>query len=86
MVESELAQLNDVFHALGDTTRRRMLRELSEGEKTVGELAAPFEMSLAAASKHIKVLEKAGLIRARRAGVAASATWNPVPWPARSSG
>lgn len=63
MVESELAQLNAVFQALGDATRRRMLRELSEGEKTVGELAAPFEMSLAAASKHIKVLERAGLIR-----------------------
>lgn len=63
MVESELTQLNTVFHALGDATRRRMLCELREGEKTVGELAAPFEMSLAAASKHIKVLERAGLIR-----------------------
>ncbi|MFO1209931.1 MAG: metalloregulator ArsR/SmtB family transcription factor [Amaricoccus sp.] len=61
MVESEV--LTDVFHALGDPTRRRMLRELSGGERTVGQLAEPFAMSLAAASKHIKVLENAGLIR-----------------------
>lgn len=63
MVESDIAQLDTIFHALGDATRRRMLRELSEGERTVGELAEPFEMSLAAASKHVKALEKAGLIR-----------------------
>lgn len=62
MVESE-APLDAIFHALGDTTRRRMLRALAEGEKSVSELAEPFEMSLAAASKHIKVLESAGLIR-----------------------
>ena len=55
--------LNAIFHALGDATRRRMLRELSDGERTVGELAAPFDISLAAASKHIKALERAGLIR-----------------------
>lgn len=55
--------LDAVFHALGDATRRRMLRELSEGARTVTELAEPFEMSLAAASKHIKALEGAGLIR-----------------------
>lgn len=52
-----------IFHALGDETRRRMLAELALGERTVGELAEPFTMSLAAASKHIKVLEAAGLIR-----------------------
>lgn len=63
MVESEAPQLNAVFHALGDATRRRMLRELAGGERTVGELAEPFAMSLAAASKHIKALEAAGLIR-----------------------
>jgi DNA-binding transcriptional ArsR family regulator len=60
MVESEA--LDTVFHALGDPTRRRMLRELADGERTVGQLAEPFPMSLAAASKHIKVLESAGLI------------------------
>jgi DNA-binding transcriptional ArsR family regulator len=63
MVELEAPQLNSVFHALGDATRRRMLRELALGERTVGELAEPFTISLAAASKHIKALENAGLIR-----------------------
>ena len=63
MVEQNALQLDAVFHALGDGTRRRMLRELSAGERTVTQLAEPFEMSLAAASKHIKVLEGAGLIR-----------------------
>lgn len=63
MVEQETHRLNAIFHALGDATRRGMLRELSRGERTVGELAAPFAMSLAAASKHIKALENAGLVR-----------------------
>jgi DNA-binding transcriptional ArsR family regulator len=63
MVELEAPQLDTVFHALGDGTRRRMLRALSGGERTVGELAQPFAISLAAASKHIKALEHAGLIR-----------------------
>ena len=63
MVELKAPQLNSVFHALGDATRRRMLRELAGGERTVGQLAKPFAISLAAASKHIKALEKAGLIR-----------------------
>lgn len=56
-------QLDSVFHALGDATRRKMLRELAGGDRTVGQLAQPFSMSLAAASKHVKALEKAGLIR-----------------------
>ena len=63
MVELDGPQLNTVFHALGDATRRRMLRELAGGERTVGQLAKPFAISLAAASKHIKALENAGLIR-----------------------
>ena len=63
MVELHTAELDTVFHALGDATRRRMLRELAAGEQTVSELAKPFAMSLAAASKHIKALENAGLIR-----------------------
>lgn len=63
MVEYQATQLDSVFHALGDATRRHMLRELAEGERTVGQLAKPFSMSLAAASKHIKALENAGLIR-----------------------
>lgn len=63
MVELHAPQLDTVFHALGDATRRRMLRDLASGERTVGQLAQPFAMSLAAASKHIKALESAGLIR-----------------------
>jgi DNA-binding transcriptional ArsR family regulator len=59
----EIQTLDTVFHALGDATRRRMLRDLADGERTVGQLAEPFAMSLAAASKHIKALEQAGLIR-----------------------
>jgi DNA-binding transcriptional ArsR family regulator len=63
MVELDSPQLDSIFHALGDATRRRMLRELAEGERTVSQLAAPFAISLAAASKHIKALEGAGLVR-----------------------
>src|ERR1700757_2304878 len=63
MVELEAPQLDIVFHALGDTTRRRMLRDLAGGERTVGQLAEPFAISFQAASKHIKALEKAGLVR-----------------------
>jgi DNA-binding transcriptional ArsR family regulator len=63
MVELQTPRMNSVFHALGDATRRQMLRELAGGERTVSKLAEPFAMSLAAASKHIKVLENAGLIR-----------------------
>jgi DNA-binding transcriptional ArsR family regulator len=63
MVELQTPQMNSVFHALGDATRRQMLRDLAGGERSVSDLARPFAMSLAAASKHIKVLEGAGLIR-----------------------
>lgn len=64
MVEHQDApRLDALFHALGDATRRRMLRELAGGARSVSELAEPFTISLAAASKHIKVLEAAGLIR-----------------------
>jgi DNA-binding transcriptional ArsR family regulator len=62
MVELQESQLDAVFHALGDPTRRMMLRRLVQGEQTIGQLAEPFSMSLAAASKHIKSLESAGLI------------------------
>ncbi len=63
MVESSAPDLNAIFHALGDPTRRQMLRDLSDGERTVSELAEPFDISLAAASKHVRVLEEAGLLR-----------------------
>jgi len=62
MVERHPDALSVVFRALGDPTRREMVHRLSSGEHTVGELAKPFRMSLAAASKHVKVLERAGLV------------------------
>ena len=64
--------LDATFAALADPTRRAILARLSTGEATVTELAAPFEMSLPAVSKHLKVLEKAGLIVRGR-----EAQWRP---------
>jgi DNA-binding transcriptional ArsR family regulator len=61
-------QLDLVFGALADTTRRRILARLAVGEATVGELAAPFEISRPAISKHLKVLDRAGLIHRTRDG------------------
>jgi DNA-binding transcriptional ArsR family regulator len=62
------AQLDAVFGALADRTRRAILTRLTEGEATVAELAAPFPMSQPAVSRHLKVLEDAGLItRSRQA-------------------
>jgi DNA-binding transcriptional ArsR family regulator len=62
MVEDR-AGMDAVFHALAHDARRTMLRRLAGGELTVGELAEPLDMSLAAASKHVQVLERAGLVR-----------------------
>lgn len=62
MVEQS-PQLDNVFHALADPTRRAMLRSLARGEASIGDLAAPYRMSLAAASKHVRVLERAGLLQ-----------------------
>lgn len=66
-------QLSLTFGALSDPTRRAILARLAEGEATVTELAAPFEMSLPAVSKHLKVLERAGLITRGR-----EAQWRPA--------
>lgn len=79
MVELNAPQLDTLFHALGDATRRRMLRDLTEGERTVSQLAEPFAMSLAAASKHIKALENAGLIRREVRGRTHFCRIDPAP-------
>ena len=79
MVEHDSQTLDNIFHALGDATRRAMLAELATGGRTVGELAEPFAMSLAAASKHIKVLEAAGLIRRDVRGRTHVCSLDPVP-------
>ena len=65
-------RLSDVFAALADPTRREILARLAGGEMTVNELAAPFPMSLQAISRHLKVLERAGLITRGR-----NAQWRP---------
>lgn len=63
MVDKLSSRLDTVFQALSDPTRRAMLRDLAAGPRTVGELAAPFDISLAGASKHIQMLERTGLIQ-----------------------
>jgi len=68
MVEYNIARLDATLSALADPTRRAILANLAAGERRVTEIAAPFEMSLNAVSKHIKVLEGAGLVRRRRVG------------------
>ncbi|MGD8753238.1 MAG: metalloregulator ArsR/SmtB family transcription factor [Anaerolineales bacterium] len=62
MTRSDDDKLSQIFAALANSTRRAILVRLAEGEATVSELAEPFDMSLPAISKHIKVLERAGLI------------------------
>jgi DNA-binding transcriptional ArsR family regulator len=68
MVEYSIAELDITFGALSDPTRRALLTALSFGEATVSELAEPHKISLAAVSKHIQILERAGLVHRRRAG------------------
>ena len=61
-------QLDLIFGALADGTRRDILARLAEGESTVGDLARPYEMSRPAISKHVRVLERAGLVRRTKDG------------------
>jgi DNA-binding transcriptional ArsR family regulator len=71
--------LDQTLMALADPTRRAILRRLSEGEARVTELAQPFAMSLNAVSKHIRVLERARLVRRRRSGRDHYLSINPKP-------
>ena len=71
-------QLSVTFAALADPTRRAILARLSSGEASVGELAAPFDISLPAVTKHLKVLQRAGLISQGR-----EAQWRPCRLEAR---
>jgi DNA-binding transcriptional ArsR family regulator len=68
MVKYSSKTLNRTFAALADPTRRRILAHLARGDKCVTHLARPYAMSLPAVSKHLRVLEKAGLLRRRRYG------------------
>lgn len=72
-------QLTQTFAALADPTRRAMLARLAEGEATVNELAEPFAMSLQAVSKHVKVLEHAGLITRRQDAQRRPCALRPAP-------
>lgn len=76
---AETPGLDAVFHALADPTRRAMLRTLSTGERKISDLAAPFEMSFPAASKHVRVLEAAGLVQRRVEGRAHYCRIEPAP-------
>jgi DNA-binding transcriptional ArsR family regulator len=67
-VVEQFENLDGVFHALASSARRDILNRLAEHPLTVGELAAPLTMSLAATSKHVKVLERAGLVEQTIAG------------------
>lgn len=68
MVNHQALALDRTFQALADPTRRAIVARLARGSTTAGELAKPFAMSLPAVSKHLKVLEGAGLIARRKAG------------------
>ena len=79
MVEYGSKVLDRTFGALADSTRRRILAQLTKGEGCVTELARPYAISLAAVSKHLIVLEKAGLVRRRRQGRVHSLTLEAKP-------
>jgi DNA-binding transcriptional ArsR family regulator len=77
--DEPIDELDAVFHALAHSARRGMLARLAEHELTIGELAEPLAMSLVAASKHVRVLERAGLVRRTVHGRAHVCRLNPKP-------
>jgi DNA-binding transcriptional ArsR family regulator len=83
MVKSSIAaespQLDRIFHALSDATRRSILRAIAAKEMAVSEIARPYRMSLAAVSKHLKVLESADLIAREKRGSFQFVRTNPMP-------
>ena len=78
MVE-RISDADLVFRALGDPTRRKMIEALSQREHSVSELAEPFAMTLAGASKHVGILEEAGLLKRERRGRERVCTLNTDP-------
>jgi DNA-binding transcriptional ArsR family regulator len=72
-------RLSVIFGALADPNRRAILARLADGEATVTELTAPFPISMPAISRHLKVLERAGLISRSRSGQHLSSTLRPAP-------
>ena len=71
--------MDAVFHALANAPRRAMLGRLADGERTVGDLAGPFDLTVAAVSKHLKVLEGAGLVERRSEGRTTVCRLRPQP-------
>lgn len=71
--------LNSTFAAISDVTWRSILKQLSQGETTVNDVAEPFDMPLPAVSKHIRILEKAGLVNRRHQGTTHFLSLNPDP-------
>jgi DNA-binding transcriptional ArsR family regulator len=86
MVKRASDSLDATFGALADPTRRAIVERLTEGDASVGELAEPFDMSLPAISKHLTVLEDAGLItrtkegRTRRCRLIEEPMWDALEW------
>jgi len=79
MVKHRRASLDRTFAALADPTRRRILQHLAQGDECVTNLARPHAISLPAVSKHLRVLERAGLISRRRAGRVHQLTFEARP-------
>lgn len=79
MLNLMVERLDRIFAALSDSTRRGMLAQLARGRRSIGELAEPLAMSFAGASKHVKVLEEAGLVARQRAGRAHLISLEPEP-------
>lgn len=78
MVNIQSSELDLLFYALSDPTRRQILKMLHEGTHTITALGDPFKMSLAAISKHIKILEKANLLNRKKLGRIHECTLNPA--------
>ena len=85
MATQNQGKLDQVYVAIGDQTRRAILRRLAHGEARVTTIARPFPMTLHAVSKHIRVLERAGLIRRRRRGREHMLSINPSALDAAAS-
>jgi len=75
----QVSQLDKTFFALSDPTRRAMIERLAEGQFLLKDLAEPFDMTLPAVSKHLKVLEEAGLVKRTRDAQRKPATLDPKP-------
>lgn len=85
MVNYSAAPLDSAFSALADGTRRAILARLALGEATISEIARPFSVSLPAISKHVRVLEQAGLVRTRKEGRVHRCALEPAPMRAASA-